>query len=175
MEDTSKLDVRELTKLTVGAIQARSEHDRIIDDTMQSATTLLLERAKEEAILGKNRCCIQFRTPDLEFELGKSKPFIAGLRKLLKRMQFTNVMVKEVYAKDTVCIKVSWPRGKKEEVRMPVSNVNFECPICYDDKPANILMPCGHHVCTNCGKWTGKRCPMCKTMVKGEQSVFSNK
>ena len=61
-----------------------------------------------------------------------------------------------------------------------ISNVSFECPVCLEDKPANILVPCGHHACGRCvsrirmGSDTiPKCCPVCKSAIALERVVYA--
>eukprot|EP00398_MALV-I-01_sp_L67-1_P000837 gene837-154_t len=40
------------------------------------------------------------------------------------------------------------------------------CPICFNDAPQSVLIPCGHCVCTKCGpKFKRKSCPTCRQVV----------
>ena len=63
-----------------------------------------------------------------------------------------------------------------------ISNVQHSCPICMEETPANILVPCGHHVCVGCAETsrsttltntTSHTCPTCRMSVWLTQPVFT--
>lgn len=114
-----------------------------------------------------------------------------------KRRGGTIVVVKYTNAKakpgQTVGLRIilNWSVGvgKKEPPKPPPSesNVNLHCPVCMEDTPANVLVPCGHHVCKAC---TGKLrqgnlrqsadvhvpcCPVCSAAFHRTQLVFGDR
>jgi len=84
---------------------------------------------------------------------------------------------------DFITVYMNWgiAAGTTKSVAPPVSNVSFECPVCLEDKPANILVPCGHHACRPCVSriqpgppptYT-KCCPVCKSSIALERAVYA--
>jgi hypothetical protein len=84
---------------------------------------------------------------------------------------------------DFITVYMNWgiAAGTTKSVAPPVSNVSFECPVCLEDKPANILVPCGHHTCALCvsriqsgpGPTYTKCCPVCKSSIALERAVYA--
>jgi hypothetical protein len=88
------------------------------------------------------------------------------------------------WRKNDIWIDISWPPLNPESipasVPKPVSNVVFECPVCFETTPANILAPCGHHTCKPCFNKMQKQdvvkhCAVCKTPVAQEQQIFADR
>lgn len=56
-----------------------------------------------------------------------------------------------------------WDENKKKEA---TSNVTLKCPICLDDKPLKVSVPCGHLVCDECfQKSNSYACCVCRKDV----------
>tara|TARA_B100001057_G_scaffold336995_1_gene337825 strand:+ start:916 stop:1602 length:687 start_codon:yes stop_codon:yes gene_type:complete len=94
-------------------------------------------------------------------------------------------------------IRLDWwvapdnPMARKNKPKNPPkappseSNFDLHCPVCMEDTPANVLVPCGHHVCKACvGKLhlndsdVGihvKNCPVCNSAFHRTQLVFADR
>lgn len=72
------------------------------------------------------------------------------------------------------CVQLyTYIRWEAKETKRPTSNICLKCPICWETKPVNCLVPCGHMVCTNCD-FTDKKCPICRTVVHHSQSLYES-
>ena len=90
-----------------------------------------------------------------------------------------------------VSIQLDWSYSMRQNLKekkgaqgLPPSesNLKLHCPVCMEDTLANVLVPCGHHVCNVCvGKMraaSGRRvecCPICKAYFHRTQLVFSDR
>lgn len=78
-------------------------------------------------------------------------------------------------AKTSLRITVEWATTEAPSAllrkRARSSNVALTCPICLEDTPANVVVPCGHHVCEACVP-SIQRCPVCRGRVGAVQPVF---
>lgn len=104
-----------------------------------------------------------------------------------------NFKGKEIASLDGISISLDWSRCVKDtkaqdkNTKAPPSKSNFDlhCPVCMEDTPANVLVPCGHHVCKVCvGKLhlndsdVGihvKNCPVCNSAFHRTQLVFADR
>ena len=173
MTDTERLDVSQLTTLTYDALSKMGENRETMDVELEKAVDYTLIKCAVEAKAGKTRMHQMYRAQDAPFDINQCKKIRDGLRRILKTMGFKSVLVKGLHEADSIGIRVAWPQSHDADAKTPVSNLKLGCPVCYESKPANILTPCGHHVCNDCGKWTGKSCPICNSLVQTEQSVYS--
>ena len=84
-----------------------------------------------------------------------------------------------------VRITLTWEVPKRKADAPPkntpsVSNVDLHCPICMEDTPANVLVPCGHHTCKECVAKIDKtdlhpqRCSLCNAVFYKTQLVFAD-
>eukprot|EP00929_Paragymnodinium_shiwhaense_P062450 TRINITY_DN31176_c0_g1_i2.p2 TRINITY_DN31176_c0_g1~~TRINITY_DN31176_c0_g1_i2.p2 ORF type:complete len:197 (-),score=28.72 TRINITY_DN31176_c0_g1_i2:41-631(-) len=105
--------------------------------------------------------------------LGCKVDFIKkNLSKTLKDMGLS-VEVKEASLRGmyTVNAVVKWQVPKEEDgpalkkAKTDSGNMNIECGVCARTRPASMLTPCGHMLCSSCaGQQT--LCPFCRQAVR---------
>eukprot|EP00434_Breviolum_minutum_P038769 symbB.v1.2.034404.t1/scaffold4434.1/size39729/2 len=64
-------------------------------------------------------------------------------------------------------VRATWPvadaASPKEASPERARGTSITCPICHEQRPAVVLMPCGHVVCRNCRRCRKfRQCPMCR-------------
>ena len=67
-------------------------------------------------------------------------------------------------------VRATWPvadaASPKEASPERARGTSITCPICHEQRPAVVLMPCGHVVCRNCRRCRKfRQCPMCRGPV----------
>jgi len=123
---------------------------------------------------------------DAEFQKGVANMLISDFgacdsTRVTPRLK--GVKLRVMFNADFITVHMYWgvAAGTTKSVAPSVSNVSFECPVCLEDKPANILVPCGHHTCALCvsriqsgpGPTYTKCCPVCKSSIALERAVYA--
>ena len=67
-------------------------------------------------------------------------------------------------------LTATWPvadaASPKEPPQKRARGTSITCPICHEQRPAVVLMPCGHVVCRDCQRHQQfRQCPMCRGPV----------
>ena len=56
-----------------------------------------------------------------------------------------------------------------------VPRATIECPICTENMPQVVCIPCGHTSCIACHqRWTRRTCPTCRATVEKYHRVYYN-
>jgi hypothetical protein len=67
-------------------------------------------------------------------------------------------------------IKAMWKAESPERKRRrkDPQGTSSRCPVCLENRPVVVLMPCGHVVCQQCqASHRFRQCPMCRVDVTG--------
>lgn len=105
-------------------------------------------------------------------------------RSIVDVVKFSNPHSKTGKTKG-VRITLTWDVPKRNADAPPEnnpseSNIYLHCPICMEDTPANVLVPCGHHTCKECVAKISKtnshlqRCSLCNAAFYKTQLVFAD-
>lgn len=151
-----------------------NEADLVRCEHVRCCVSELLKAAREAAGKGVTQIVHTYCTHD--FLLRDDTRFHDVVATVLYQLDESIVRVSATPRRRTdptqVVFAVQWTRTP---IPRRTSNVSFQCPVCLETTPANVLIPCGHHVCVECRRQLNSpTCPTCKRRSIGSQAVFAN-
>ena len=150
--------------------------DQGISSLNDSISGIIQEFKKECLECAKNGKCYNRKEIDVSHLILNSHKDIQTFRyvkvkelcrKQLKSFKFhySGCLISKKKKTNTynLMIYANWIRCKKS---VPKSNVNLQCPICWDNKPLYAFTACGHLICESCSQQDLKqKCPFCRTEI----------
>jgi len=139
---------------------SKSAQEKFIQETIEKFKT----ECQVNASQGLCSCELSFRKPtcfDEQFPAMIQKLDVMGFDPLQSRQFFTG---------NKFQIKAMWKAESPERKRRrkDPQGTSSSCPVCLENRPVVVLMPCGHVVCQQCqASHRFSQCPMCRVDVTG--------